>query len=574
MTEQRFCLRWNHHQTTLINVFDSLLKDESLVDVTLYAEGRPVKAHKVVLSACSQYFKAIFSAHTESHPVIIINNVLHSELRALVDYMYRGEVNVCQDQLSSFIKAAESLKIKGLADGSERRAPVSAPPSPPPPPPVPFQTLPARAASPRSVRDSPVPLPLTGQPNGRVSPPPAKRPRPASVDGAPPAGAALWEPAARPASAEERSETARSPGSGAGLPRIPATITPLAAGRPAEQPSPPPIGAPPLPPPPPQPTAAEPEPPAGMKEEHPDNSHMKDEGAEDNESDPETDGMDGGDPGPSGHSLPQTPPHPAAMPPGFLNWPLGGADSAEGPFGGGVATSEAGTPQGAVCAPRGVRELLARRPAAAAVREWVAGMLPRLPPPPPPPPAPLPTPSQLPVSCERCGRAYATTSSLNRHLRYECGQPPQFACPVCMMPFKHKHNMHAYIQQALFRRLLEQRRYEQLMARAPPPPPPPGAGLGPSPGPIPGLVRGLSLPPMLRPGMVSSPARQYNCERCGRQYTSSGNLKRHVKYECGVEPQFQCPVCKKKFQHRHSVKIHVVSTHKSENPELIREYLT
>ena len=57
MSDQRFCLRWNHHQSTLVTVFDSLLKDESLVDVTLYAEGRPVKAHKVVLSACSPYFK-------------------------------------------------------------------------------------------------------------------------------------------------------------------------------------------------------------------------------------------------------------------------------------------------------------------------------------------------------------------------------------------------------------------------------------------------------------------------------------------------------------------------------------
>ena len=57
MADQQFCLRWNHHHTTLINVFESLLKDESLVDVTLYAEERPVKAHKVVLSACSPYFK-------------------------------------------------------------------------------------------------------------------------------------------------------------------------------------------------------------------------------------------------------------------------------------------------------------------------------------------------------------------------------------------------------------------------------------------------------------------------------------------------------------------------------------
>ncbi|XP_037085860.1 longitudinals lacking protein, isoforms H/M/V-like, partial [Pollicipes pollicipes] len=129
MADQQFCLRWNHHHTTLINVFESLLKDESLVDVTLYAEGRPVRAHKVVLSACSQYFRAIFSAHQENHPVIILKDVPFSELRALVDYMYIGEVNVCQDQLASLIKTAESLKIKGLADGSNRKPPSSPPPA-------------------------------------------------------------------------------------------------------------------------------------------------------------------------------------------------------------------------------------------------------------------------------------------------------------------------------------------------------------------------------------------------------------------------------------------------------------
>ncbi|KAK3865331.1 hypothetical protein Pcinc_029055 [Petrolisthes cinctipes] len=61
--------------------------------------------------------------------------------------------------------------------------------------------------------------------------------------------------------------------------------------------------------------------------------------------------------------------------------------------------------------------------------------------------------------------------------------------------------------------------------------------------------------------------KQFACEKCGRTYASTGNLKRHKKYECGVEPQFSCPICKKKFQHRHSVKIHVFSTHRSEAGE-------
>lgn len=38
------------------------------------------------------------------------------ELRAMMDYMYRGEVNISQDQLAALLKAAESLQIKGLSD--------------------------------------------------------------------------------------------------------------------------------------------------------------------------------------------------------------------------------------------------------------------------------------------------------------------------------------------------------------------------------------------------------------------------------------------------------------------------
>lgn len=33
-----------------------------------------------------------------------------------MDYMYRGEVNISQDQLAALLKAAESLQIKGLSD--------------------------------------------------------------------------------------------------------------------------------------------------------------------------------------------------------------------------------------------------------------------------------------------------------------------------------------------------------------------------------------------------------------------------------------------------------------------------
>lgn len=57
MASQRFCLRWNNHQSNLLSVFDQLLHDESFVDVTLAVEGQLLRAHKMVLSACSPYFQ-------------------------------------------------------------------------------------------------------------------------------------------------------------------------------------------------------------------------------------------------------------------------------------------------------------------------------------------------------------------------------------------------------------------------------------------------------------------------------------------------------------------------------------
>ena len=49
------------------------------------------------------------------HPVIVLKDIKSDDLEALLNYMYVGEVNVVQEKLAGLIKAAECLKIKGLA---------------------------------------------------------------------------------------------------------------------------------------------------------------------------------------------------------------------------------------------------------------------------------------------------------------------------------------------------------------------------------------------------------------------------------------------------------------------------
>uniref|UniRef100_A0A146KUB3 Protein TKR n=1 Tax=Lygus hesperus TaxID=30085 RepID=A0A146KUB3_LYGHE len=115
MSSPHYSLRWNNHQSHLLTAFDSLLQNETLVDVTLVCEESSFKAHKVVLSACSPYFQRIFSETPCKHPVIVLKDLRGWEVQAIVDFMYRGEISVGQEQLSSLIKAAESLQVRGLA---------------------------------------------------------------------------------------------------------------------------------------------------------------------------------------------------------------------------------------------------------------------------------------------------------------------------------------------------------------------------------------------------------------------------------------------------------------------------
>ncbi|XP_071449198.1 longitudinals lacking protein, isoforms H/M/V isoform X12 [Hetaerina americana] len=229
-SEQQFCLRWNNHQSTLISVFDTLLESETLVDVTLAAEGQYLKAHKVVLSACSQYFQELLCHHLEKHPIIILKDVTFQELKALIDYMYRGEVNVSQEQLSALIKTAESLKIKGLADGGDRRpdrksVPQLSPPLPPVLAPALSGNLSLDSRS-MGAGDYATNSPLQHGPReGSISPVSRKRKRIRRRSGEGVVGGGAHE-----GEVGGGSEQASSSASTLSVPNIPATITPVNSG--------------------------------------------------------------------------------------------------------------------------------------------------------------------------------------------------------------------------------------------------------------------------------------------------------------------------------------------------------
>jgi len=159
MASEKFCLRWNDFETNISVAFRELREDKDFFDVTLACDDQQMQAHKVILSACSPFFRSVLKKNAHAHPLLFLKGVKYVDLVAVLNFMYHGEVNVAQEELNSFLAVAEELKVKGLTQNNsssaeERREPVAAPkrhlvtdPVPPPPPKRPRPPAPPLAAA-------------------------------------------------------------------------------------------------------------------------------------------------------------------------------------------------------------------------------------------------------------------------------------------------------------------------------------------------------------------------------------------------------------------------------------------
>ncbi|XP_043229426.1 broad-complex core protein isoforms 1/2/3/4/5-like isoform X2 [Amphibalanus amphitrite] len=168
---QEFCLRWNDFHSSFHMSLEALRGDDSFTDVTLSCGGHLFKAHRVILSACSAHFKDILKeVPPQQHPVIVLPTVERDVMRAVLEFIYRGQVNVRQARLGAFLQVAETFAIQGLADEQTKRNSAKTPER--------SRSSDAPSHQPSSKRRRAEPQPDPGPMGGAGPPPPPPPPAP------------------------------------------------------------------------------------------------------------------------------------------------------------------------------------------------------------------------------------------------------------------------------------------------------------------------------------------------------------------------------------------------------------
>ena len=127
---EKFCLRWNDFESNISVAFREIREEKDFFDCTLSVGTRQIQAHKLILSACSPFFRSMLRQNPHQHPLLYLKGVEFTDLQAVLNFMYHGEVNVAQEELNSFLSVAEDLKVKGLTQNSPADSSSSAPPKP------------------------------------------------------------------------------------------------------------------------------------------------------------------------------------------------------------------------------------------------------------------------------------------------------------------------------------------------------------------------------------------------------------------------------------------------------------
>ena len=112
---EKLCVHWNDFEGNVKTAFGTLRNDKEFTNVTLACEdGQQMEAHKIILASSSPFFKKILQKSNHPHPLIYLRGFQSKDVMSILDFLYFGEANICEEDLDSFLAIAEEIQLKGL----------------------------------------------------------------------------------------------------------------------------------------------------------------------------------------------------------------------------------------------------------------------------------------------------------------------------------------------------------------------------------------------------------------------------------------------------------------------------
>ena len=115
MDSEKYCLKWNEFEENIRNSFKSFRSEGKLFDVTLASDdGHQIQAHKIILSADSDFFRNIFSQCNQNNMLVYLKGISRVDLENVTNFLYNGETLVSHQELNAFLETVQELKVTGF----------------------------------------------------------------------------------------------------------------------------------------------------------------------------------------------------------------------------------------------------------------------------------------------------------------------------------------------------------------------------------------------------------------------------------------------------------------------------
>ena len=121
MTSEKFCLRWNDFESNISSSFRELRDDKDFFDITLACDDEQIQAHKVILSACSPFFRNVLRRNPHQHPLLYLKGVKYTDLQSVLNFMYHGEVMLPKKSLTPSLLLLRTWESKASLKTSQEQ---------------------------------------------------------------------------------------------------------------------------------------------------------------------------------------------------------------------------------------------------------------------------------------------------------------------------------------------------------------------------------------------------------------------------------------------------------------------